>query len=200
MADNLDLNIDNYNISELLNVFKIDYLPDDENIIDNILKKFNKSDINTNIRNFFKNVGMRLKLESRFKKLENKQIIPQNTDLTLNDSRIQQKDFLINKEITDKEKKELNRRRILEDQHTYLCIDSRFRKDFYNTKSNDFIIELPYKFNNVIEIKLMSIELVNAFTTVIVEKDNNLGTIEFQTNQQNKSSRCDNDDAIQYSR
>ena len=33
-----------------------------------------------------------------------------------------------------------------------------------------------------------------------VEKDNNLGTIEFQTNQQNKSSRCDNDDAIQYSR
>ena len=32
------------------------------------------------------------------------------------------------------------------------------------------------------------------------EKDNNLGTIEFQTNQQNKSSRCDNDDAIQYSR
>ena len=27
-----------------------------------------------------------------------------------------------------------------------------------------------------------------------------MGTIEFQTNQQNKSSRCDNDDAIQYSR
>ena len=44
-----------------------------------------------------------------------------------------------------------------------LSIDSRFRPNYSNTSSTDFILDLPYPINNVIEIKLCDLELPTTY-------------------------------------
>ena len=74
--------------------------------------------------------------------------------------------------IKKKEKKEEEKTKE-STRSVFLCIDSRFRKNYYNTNSNDFILELPYEFNNVIKLGLMSIEIINSITTLSLESENN---------------------------
>ena len=68
MSDELDLNLDNYKLSELLNIYKLSLLPDNELIIDDIYEsKINNSNISTELKNFLYNVSIRLKMEIREK-------------------------------------------------------------------------------------------------------------------------------------
>ena len=68
----LDLDIDNYTIKELLNVYKLEELPEREEEIEIIMLKVKERDVGENVKNFFKNVGMRLKLEIRMNNLNKK--------------------------------------------------------------------------------------------------------------------------------
>jgi hypothetical protein len=52
-------------------------------------------------------------------------------------------------------------------------IDSRFRPNYYNTNSTDQKIDLPYRFENVISMRLASIELPLTYHTVSKSKGNN---------------------------
>jgi len=54
-----------------------------------------------------------------------------------------------------------------------LNIDSRFRKNYYNTSSTDYLIDLPYSINNVIEVKLCDLELPSTFYPITPAKLNN---------------------------
>ena len=47
-----------------------------------------------------------------------------------------------------------------------LTIDSRFRNDYYNTSSSDFLVNLPISFNNVISMKLSSLELPTTYYSI----------------------------------
>ena len=142
----MDLDLDNYKLSELLKIYQLSSLPNSEIILDDIYNtKINNSNISSEIKNFLFNVKIRLKMEVR----EN---IKQKTE--------------------QKKKKEIKQPK--EKSHsTYLCLDSRFRDNYYNTNSNDFFIDLPYEFNNVIKLGLMSIEIINSITTLSQDSENN---------------------------
>lgn len=54
-----------------------------------------------------------------------------------------------------------------------LNIDTRFRDNFYNTQSSDFIIQLPIKFNKVVSMQLSAIELPLSFYGISANYGNN---------------------------
>lgn len=47
--------------------------------------------------------------------------------------------------------------------HKCLTIDTRFRENYYYTKSTDFILQLPYKINKAVSMQLSAIELPISF-------------------------------------
>jgi hypothetical protein len=55
-----------------------------------------------------------------------------------------------------------------------LNIDSRFRPNYYNTSSCDQQINLPYRFENVINMRLASIELPLTYHTISKANGNNI--------------------------
>ena len=55
-----------------------------------------------------------------------------------------------------------------------LNIDSRFRPNYYNTSSSDQQINLPYRFENVINMRLASIEMPLTYYTISKANGNNI--------------------------
>jgi hypothetical protein len=60
-----------------------------------------------------------------------------------------------------------------------LNIDSRFRPDYYKTSSSDQRITLPYKFENVINMRLASVEIPLTFYTICKSYGNNNFVVEW---------------------
>ena len=58
-------------------------------------------------------------------------------------------------------------------------IDSRFRPDYYKTSSSDQRLSLPYKFENVINMRLASIELPLTYYTISESYGNNTFIVEW---------------------
>ena len=56
-----------------------------------------------------------------------------------------------------------------------LNINTRFRKEYYNTPATDFIIDLPEEFKNVISLTVQSVQIPNSNYTF----SSTLGTNEF---------------------
>lgn len=54
-----------------------------------------------------------------------------------------------------------------------LNIDSRFRTNYVSTTSTDYLIDLPYQINNVIEIKLCDLELPSTYHPISPNLHNN---------------------------
>ena len=67
-----------------------------------------------------------------------------------------------------------------------LTIDSRFRDNYYTTKSSDFGVTLPTSFNNVVEIQLSELELPLTFYAISKEQGNNYFWIRMVVNDKNK--------------
>lgn len=55
----------------------------------------------------------------------------------------------------------------------YITVDTRFRDRFYKTKSSDFMINLPTRINKVVSMQLTSIELPNDFYGISAVYGNN---------------------------
>jgi len=58
-------------------------------------------------------------------------------------------------------------------------IDSRFRPDYYKTSSSDQRLTLPYKFENVINMRLASLELPLTYYTISESYGNNTFVVEW---------------------
>lgn len=58
-------------------------------------------------------------------------------------------------------------------------IDSRFRPDYYKTSSSDQRLTLPYKFENVINMRLASLELPLTYYTISESYGNNTFNVEW---------------------
>lgn len=54
-----------------------------------------------------------------------------------------------------------------------LNVDSRFRSNYLNTETTDFLIDLPYPINNVIEMTLCDLELPSTFYPISDSYQNN---------------------------
>ncbi len=172
----LDLDIDNYTIKELLNVYKLEKLPEREEEIEMIMLKVKEKNVGDNVKNFFRNVGMRLKLEIRMNNLNKQPKEVNNYGMEM----ISRSEFIIPRtKLNMKQKKHIKENKFRKPVSSFLCIDSRFRANIFTSESNDFTIELPYMFNNVIELKLKTIEIVNAFTNINEDVSNNYFDISF---------------------
>lgn len=57
--------------------------------------------------------------------------------------------------------------------HKCLSVDTRFRDNYYYTKSTDFILQLPYKINKVVSMQLSAIELPISFYGISQNYGNN---------------------------
>lgn len=70
-------------------------------------------------------------------------------------------------------------------------IDSRFRPNYYNTSSSDQHLTLPYKFDNVLNMRLASIELPLTFHTISGVNGNNVFLVNWDSsgNDWNNSMR-----------
>jgi hypothetical protein len=65
-----------------------------------------------------------------------------------------------------------------------LNIDSRFRYNYSSTSSTDYLIDLPYQINNVIEIKLCDLELPSTYHPISSNLHNNYFWISTYTEEQ----------------
>lgn len=63
----------------------------------------------------------------------------------------------------------LNKRNITK----YITVDTRFRDQFYNTSSSDFMINLPTRINKVVSMQLTSLELPKNFYSICNSYGNN---------------------------
>ena len=62
-----------------------------------------------------------------------------------------------------------------------VCINSTFRKDYYKSSSTDFEINLPHKLNDVAKIELTSFQMPNTYYHLSKKKGNNYFWIEIDT-------------------
>ena len=67
-----------------------------------------------------------------------------------------------------------------------LNIDSRFRENYYSTNASDFLLTLPMKFSNVIQLQLSEIELPLTFYAISKTLKNNYFWIRMIVNDLNK--------------
>jgi hypothetical protein len=77
-----------------------------------------------------------------------------------------------------------------------LNIDTRFRDEFYKTKSSDFTFNLPMKFNKVVSMQLSSLELPVTFYGISTSLGNNFLYLQVNYNYLDPTNNTPTDDAI----
>ena len=66
----------------------------------------------------------------------------------------------------------------------YMNIDSRFRKNYYNTSSTDYHIELPAPMQEVVELSIEHMEVIECWYSISSDLGNNFFWIKKQTNEE----------------
>jgi hypothetical protein len=77
-----------------------------------------------------------------------------------------------------------------------LNIDTRFRDEFYKTKSSDFTFNLPMKFNKVVSMQLSSLELPVTFYGISTSLGNNFLYLQVNYNYLDPNNNTPTDDII----
>jgi hypothetical protein len=83
----------------------------------------------------------------------------------------------------------LNKRTLVK----YITVDTRFRNQYYQTSSSDFMINLPSRINKIVSMQLTSIELPTDFYNISGKYGNNyfiLKIVQIAHNIDRDSSRC----------
>ena len=71
---------------------------------------------------------------------------------------------------------------------TLLNINTKFRKNFYNTKATDFVLDLPEEFKNVVSITVVSVQVPNSNYTFCSSYGTNEFTVELFDLSQNNTT------------
>ena len=204
----MDLNIDNYNIDELLNLFNI---KENDSNINTLQENLSKSItlINNEVDNLPEDKDSLIDFYTKaaFKILNNKK----STENIIKNDNINypEKESLINNYIIDNKNENIVNRELIdggvrqpippkytintninkysegtlnpierETIKTLLSINSKFR-DTYSKSSTDFSVELNDPYNNVVSIKLASMELMNSYYTISEYLRTNYFSIEY---------------------
>ena len=193
MNSNFDLNINNYNIIELEELFE---LPSnhDETIIEMKETKLRQHIMNdrniisstkTNTLDFIDKVKKKLLENLKTNSTLNKNIY--NLDKTLNKSNITDagSTYIIENPITPYAQSSpsefyqgtinpLNKRILKKN----INIDTRFRENYYATLASNFHVNLPLKLSKVVSLQLSAIELPNTFYVISQVYGNNFFVLE----------------------
>ena len=166
MSDDLDYDTDNYTIEELQNFFKLDKIHNYG--IEEINYSFNYLKTNSPNKDFvifLLKVKEILTNEFFSRKIDNFEREQTSLDIELQRYKKEQNSILV-----PDTKPSINGA-----EYNYICkklvINSKFRKEFTKTNSNDFSIQLPYLFNNVISLEFKSMDYSNSFYNIT----NNIG-------------------------
>jgi len=186
--DKFNLNIDNYNISELKNLLS---LPENctieqinfstENLKENLLKEKNLDpESKKNMTFFLDNISSKL-CNNINNQIKNKNYIEQYG------SNILIKENSLNYSLTDTVSVDAVPRGILNPIKVKtikktLNIDSKFRPEYYNTKSSDFTFSLPEKINKISSMKIKSAEIPTSFYAISPKLNNTTFRIKTASN------------------
>ena len=181
MCDNLNLNINNYNINELLNFFNCNL----SNSIDTIKTNYEKKistlinlpnyDMKNNLNKFFTeaydNIISSKERNKKIKEKSEKETKEEN-DIKSFESINNSNDQVHSQYIIEYPKKTLNP---LETKTTseIICIDSIFRNKEKYPKSTDFVYDFPNPIENVTSMKIISAEIPKVSNLFSKEKQNN---------------------------
>jgi hypothetical protein len=168
--DAINTDITSYTIDELFSLLDISI--NEKSTTDNIKKLIeDRTDVyiktfndlgRENLVTFFESVKTELLGKKVEIEIRNDSYVPFST-LTLNTT----KDDMFNN--SNGSGNPIHRKTITK----LLNIDSRFRPNYENTTSTNFILDLPYPINNVIEIKLCDLELPATYYPFSVQNQNN---------------------------
>ena len=88
---------------------------------------------------------------------------------------------------------------------TLLNINTKFRKNFYQTSATDFVLDLPEEFKNVVSITVVSVQVPNSNYTFCSSYGTNEFTVELfdisaneQTNLRSQSTNTCNQNKRRY--
>jgi len=176
------LNIENYNDNELLELFKLskNYSKNDLLYNENIIKKkiLQDNELNKNVKHKL----IRFIESCKYKLLETINNPNENV-------RFSELENITNEVITHKNAEYLNsfpseyfqgvinplKKRII---NKYINIDSRFRENYMNTQSTDFMFLLPIELKKMVSIELVSLEFPTTFFTISSVLGNNYFQLE----------------------
>jgi hypothetical protein len=183
---NFDLNIDNYSKSDYLDIFNLDKLinptPDIietkyQDLLNNIhgenIPMDNKNDITSFLTRCKNNLIVILNKNKNDYKLIDSDFIPTlyHSDTFQNNS-----NFVIKKQENPDEShtNKINPLATIK-RNQLLNINTKFRKNYYNTNASDFVIDLPEEYKNVTSLTLQGIQIPNS----VYNFSSKLGTNEF---------------------
>lgn len=199
MNNNFDLNIDNYSLSELEELFE---LPKgyNETVIDIKERKFRQNISNNKaISQSVKQSTMEFisKATEKLKSRSSANQLARNWESIYNMDRSLGKSQTVNEGATNIIVKPLTpygqsspsefyqgtinplNKRILRQN---INIDTRFRQNYYTTVSSNFHVDLPLKFTDVVSLQLSALEMPNTFYVISQVFGNNFFVCEIPNN------------------
>jgi hypothetical protein len=188
--NNIDLNIGNYTINELYNLFKIDQTCSEEKVKSIITKIINSAKQSENSLNY---IFFLKKAEEKMIQSLDGQII----DDTNNPNKPTNYRILEMPSIVQGGEHNITKNKIIPVQNTYdykyptgvlnpvekkvvtkiLCLDTLLRQHYYNTISSNFTWTLPFVLQNVISMKIVSLQIGNNWHTFSTKRRSNQFTI-----------------------
>ena len=194
---NFDLNIKNYNLNELIDMFD---LPNnyDKNIIEiketnlrNYIIKNNEINIETKKKTIDFISEAKNAIVNSINNIKERQVDLTKQIYNLNDGTLDNSDLIVNDGHMIQQNKNtpfansfpnefypgtinpLKKKTIRQ----YLNIDTRFRDNYYGSSSTNFLLNLPLQFKDVLSLQLTAIEIPTNFYVVSKLTGNNFFTI-----------------------
>lgn len=180
---NFDLNIDNYSKKDYLDIFNLKNNPTIDQInnkYQNLLNNLNnealdndqKKEMKTFLSECKDNLINILNKEKEDYKLINSDFI---SDLDQNETFQNNSNFVIKKQTKEQHQTSKINPIARKCKSVVLNINTLFRKNYYDTKSTDFTIDLPEEFKNVIALRVQTVQIPDSVYTF----SSQLGTNEF---------------------
>ena len=170
MNMNFDLDTSNYSKEDYYEIFNLDKtLTITESLVDekhktllNNIKNENmeieqKKAISSFLTECKKNLLKIIKKDNNYKLINSDFIPNMNQSITFNNSH-----HVIKKDGSDEYHTNKINPLPKNTTSTLLNINTKFRKDFYNTSATDFVLDLPEEFKNVVSITVVSVQVPNS--------------------------------------
>ena len=190
--ESLNLDIETYNKEELIQILKLpnDYTSDMISKNKNSLQdKINKLSIDNSKKYtyllFLDNAEKKLQSFNLFNDGTTKSLTCSNTQLSNNNISTYDSNFIIeNKSITHAPLKNITVGQYNDNLRIkHVSINSVFRPNYYNTQSSNFTITLPESLNNIISMRISSINIpFDSIYNITQELGNNRLTLKTDTN------------------
>jgi len=194
---NFDLNIKNYKLNELVDMFDLPTSYDKniieikENNLRNFIMKNNEINTETKKKTLDFIIQAKNAIINSLNNIKKNQLELTKQIYNLNDGKLDKTDLIINDghmiqsnkntpfansfpnefypgTINPLKKKTLRQ---------YLNVDTRFRENYYGTSSTNFLLSLPMQFNDVLSLQLNAIEIPTNFYVISKLTGNNFFTI-----------------------